>query len=167
MKLWSGIWVPPWNLCSKVQCPKETEKQKSIGNKCKRSSTGSPRTLHSVNKVQTCMMSYEPFRGGDDIGSLKHQQRHLESVVHQQSLLCLTIKAACLKFSQFCPTRISECDLLAYLGNILKQKLQTSANDKTENEIYKHFNRIMFKDLFSTLNLRYCKRKRVGCLPIY
>ena len=93
--------------------------------------------------------------------------RHFESVVHQQSLLCLTIKAACLKFPQFCPTRISDCDLLAYLGNILKQKLQTSANDKTENEIYKHFNRIMFKDLFSTLNLRYCKRKRVGCLPIY
>ena len=34
-------------------------------------------------------------------------------------------------------------------------------NDKAENGIRKHFNRIIFKDLLFTLNLRYCKRKRV------
>ena len=37
----------PSYLCSKFRCPKETEKQK--------------RTLYSVNKVQSCTISYELF----------------------------------------------------------------------------------------------------------
>ena len=70
MKLWPGTWIPP--LCQSINVPltwavsfnaqKKQKKRGGIGNKCKRSTpTGSPRTLHSVNKVQTCMMSCEPL----------------------------------------------------------------------------------------------------------
>ena len=77
-KLWLGIRVPP--LCQSTNAPltcavgfdaqKKPKNRRGIGNKCRSSSTGrattprptgGPRTPHSVNKVQTCMTSYELF----------------------------------------------------------------------------------------------------------
>ena len=72
-KLRLGIWVPP--LCQSTNAPltcavsfdaqKKPKNRRGIGNKCRSSSrgraTGCPRTPHSVNKVQTCMISYELF----------------------------------------------------------------------------------------------------------
>ena len=42
-----------------INAPKWPKNKRGTGNKCWRSSTSSPRTLLSVNKVQTCLMSNE------------------------------------------------------------------------------------------------------------